>query len=257
MRYENDELFDEYELEKSEPARAVVDEENSEYGVKDDGGKISFVREQLLMIVQLGICIAVVSGALILKAVGGEVYANTATWFFDNYNDTIFTSDELVPSIFRDETVIAEESLKTYSDTNAGVIAESVKKSAVPPVEKGVMTSPFGERKNGDSTEYHKGIDISADKGSNIYCVLDGTVFSAQKNESYGNYAVIDHGNGLKTLYAHCDKLLVSENDSVKAGDKIAVVGETGDAQGIHLHFEFINGSDNLDPRLLLGDVYG
>ena len=79
---------DEYELEKSEPARAVVDEENSEYGVKDDGGKISFVREQLLMIVQLGICIAVVSGALILKAVGGEVYANTATSVRDSPNSS-------------------------------------------------------------------------------------------------------------------------------------------------------------------------
>lgn len=257
MRYENDELFEEEEQEELQQKDSVTDEEEIGSKIKNDIKKISFVREQLLTFVQLGICIAVVAGAIILKSIGGELYANSATWFFDNYNDTIFTSDEILPSIFRDETVVAEESMKTYSETNTEAIAESVKKSFAAPVEKGVLTSSFGERKNGDSSEYHKGIDISAEKGSSICSVLDGVVCAAEKNESYGNYVVIDHGDDLKTLYAHCDKLLVSKNQNVKAGDKIAAAGSTGDAQGVHLHFELIKSGKNIDPKLLIGDVYG
>ena len=70
---------------------------------------------------------------------------------------------------------------------------------------------------------------------------------------SYGNYVVVDHGNGLSTLYAHMSALTVSAGQSVSAGQQVGLVGSTGSSTGPHLHFEVrINGS-NVDPAPYLG----
>ena len=87
-------------------------------------------------------------------------------------------------------------------------------------------------------TDFHRGIDIPAAVGTDIYAAQTGKVVVATKHSSYGNYIVVDHGGGISTLYAHCSKLLVSVGDTVKQGDHIAEMGATGNVTGPHLHFE-------------------
>lgn len=95
-------------------------------------------------------------------------------------------------------------------------------------------------------SETHGGIDICVSGGSYgkaISAAASGTVITASYHYSYGNYVMIDHGNGLATLYAHCSSLAVGAGQSVSAGQTIAYVGDTGYVSGPHLHFEVrVNG---------------
>ncbi|MBQ7298518.1 MAG: peptidoglycan DD-metalloendopeptidase family protein [Clostridia bacterium] len=92
--------------------------------------------------------------------------------------------------------------------------------------------------------EFHNGIDIPAGYGTAIYAADGGTVLISEKHYSYGNYIVIDHGNGLSTLYAHNTKNLVKVGDVVDRGQQIATCGSSGDSTGNHLHFSVrIDGS--------------
>jgi murein DD-endopeptidase MepM/ murein hydrolase activator NlpD len=70
----------------------------------------------------------------------------------------------------------------------------------------------------------------------------------ATYHNSYGNYVVIDHGDGVSTVYAHCSKLNVTKGATVKKGDKIGEVGTTGNSTGNHLHFEFRLNGKYIDP---------
>ncbi|MBR5741594.1 MAG: peptidoglycan DD-metalloendopeptidase family protein [Firmicutes bacterium] len=84
----------------------------------------------------------------------------------------------------------------------------------------------------------HKGTDFAAQTGDSIYAVDDGVVTFSGESGTYGYLVKLSHGNGYETYYAHCSKLLVNVGDSVKKGDVIALVGQTGRASGPHLHFE-------------------
>ena len=92
-------------------------------------------------------------------------------------------------------------------------------------------------------SSYHTGADICAAYGSPILAADSGVVVTAGYHPSYGNYVVINHGNGMRTLYAHASSLNVHVGQSVKQGDVIAYVGSTGNSTGNHCHFEvFVNG---------------
>ena len=104
------------------------------------------------------------------------------------------------------------------------------------------ISSNFGPRKApvpGAST-FHRGLDIPASKGTKVIAADSGKVVVAKTghNGGRGNYVVIDHGNGIGTLYQHLNKYIVTVGQSVKQGDKIAEVGNTGIGTGPHLHFE-------------------
>lgn len=104
------------------------------------------------------------------------------------------------------------------------------------------ISSNFGPRKAptpGAST-YHRGLDIPASKGTKVIAADSGKVVVAKTgyNGGRGNYVVIDHGNGIGTLYQHLNKYIVTVGQSVKQGDKIAEVGNSGIGTGPHLHFE-------------------
>ena len=91
----------------------------------------------------------------------------------------------------------------------------------------------------------HTGTDITGTgHGSNIYASAAGTVVTARwGNRGYGNYIIINHGDGIQTLYAHCSNLYVKVGQYVNQGDIIAAMGSTGNSTGTHLHFEIrING---------------
>lgn len=122
------------------------------------------------------------------------------------------------------------------------------------PLTDGVYTSYFGERTDpieGDE-DYHKGIDIAADEGEPIMAVFDGVVASVGEDERSGKYVFLEHGKGVVTLYCHCSEITVKEDEKVKQGDVIALVGSTGYSTGPHLHFEVRMNGESVDPLPLL-----
>lgn len=123
-------------------------------------------------------------------------------------------------------------------------------KFTVKPVS-GTITSRFGRRSSpgGIGSTNHKGLDIAAPNGTSIYAAADGTVeFSGYKG-SLGKLVIINHGNGIKTYYAHCSSLKVSAGQKVSAGTNIAAVGKTGTATGYHLHFEIRVNGTSVNPQ--------
>ena len=108
----------------------------------------------------------------------------------------------------------------------------------------GTITSQFGHRIDPLTGEVssHTGTDIACAEGTPILTAADGTVTVANGLDSwggsYGYYIQIDHGNGLKTLYAHCSSICVTTGQQVQAGEVIGYVGHTGRVTGNHLHLE-------------------
>jgi murein DD-endopeptidase MepM/ murein hydrolase activator NlpD len=118
---------------------------------------------------------------------------------------------------------------------------------------QGRITGKFGPR--GERSR-HKGIDIDGQAGEEIKAVASGTVTQAGIRGKYGRVAIIDHGDGLTTLYAHLGKLMVRVGDRVERGDPIAEVGRSGNATGTHLHFEVHRDGRPVDPiRYLQSDA--
>ena len=116
----------------------------------------------------------------------------------------------------------------------------------------GYVSSIYGYRSFDDS--FHKGIDIAGvAEGTDIYAVYSGTVVRSELNQNgYGNFIVIDHGNGYCTAYAHMSFRNVSVGDTVSVGEVIGGIGTTGDSTGIHLHFEVRWGDEFRNPANFL-----
>ena len=113
----------------------------------------------------------------------------------------------------------------------------------------GVLTSPFGSRVSPTSGEpaFHYGLDLAADEGTPITAFADGTVREVGESD-YGKYLIVDHAGGFSTLYAHCSSILLGVGDEVLCGGEIALVGQTGNATGPHLHLELWKDGMALDP---------
>jgi len=115
----------------------------------------------------------------------------------------------------------------------------------------------YGTVSQGYDATKHTGIDISAEQGIAVIAAADGTVSHIQTwdgstttgDQSYGNMVQITHADERTTLYAHLSKVLVSSGDSVSAGETIGYVGNTGNADGAHLHFEVRQSGQTVDPR--------
>lgn len=117
------------------------------------------------------------------------------------------------------------------------------------------VTSEFGYRSDPftGQTKGHTGIDIAVPTGTPVRAALPGVVTKATYNAGgYGYYVMIDHGNGMVTLYAHNSKLLVSVGDTVEAGDTVSLSGSTGRSTGPHLHFEVRVNGQRVNPRSYL-----
>lgn len=105
---------------------------------------------------------------------------------------------------------------------------------------KGWISSRFGYRISPftNEKEFHSALDISSRMGTPIISPSDGVVASVGKSYGYGKTLTINHGYGLKTKYAHLDKSLVKKGETVKRGQQIALMGNTGRSTGPHLHYE-------------------
>ncbi|OQA37486.1 MAG: Murein hydrolase activator NlpD precursor [Acidobacteria bacterium ADurb.Bin340] len=100
----------------------------------------------------------------------------------------------------------------------------------------------------------HRGVDLTGPTGSDIYAALDGRVVEAARHRQYGNYVLLDHGNGVTTLYAHNKANCVRVGDVVLRGQKIAELGRTGNATGPHLHFELRLDGVHQNPLPFMND---
>ena len=119
---------------------------------------------------------------------------------------------------------------------------------------RNIVTSEFGYRRDPftGETKGHSGMDLAVPTGTSVRAALPGTVTVSQYSSSYGYYVMIDHGNGLSTLYAHNSKLLVSVGQTVNAGDIVSLSGSTGRSTGPHVHFEVRINGERTNPRSYL-----
>ena len=147
-------------------------------------------------------------------------------------------ADELYDGIWNNRYV------KAYSNIS---IPDSFRidiSSFVMPVE-GKITSPFGPRRR----RFHYGTDLKLQTGDTVYAAFEGKVRVKQyEKRGYGYYLVLRHPNGLETVYGHLSRFLVVEEESVEAGQPIALGGNTGRSTGSHLHFECRFLGQAIDP---------
>jgi len=114
----------------------------------------------------------------------------------------------------------------------------------------GRITDTFGWRRDPFTGRrgFHAGIDIANDIGTPVYATADGIISETNRKSDYGNFILINHGNSLRTRYAHLYKILVKEGERVEKGQIIGLMGSTGRSTGSHLHYEVIKGKQELSP---------
>lgn len=118
----------------------------------------------------------------------------------------------------------------------------------------GTVTSGFGYRvhPSDNKVRFHYGLDIGAREGSEVGAAADGTVMAVGDSTSYGLYVILEHEDGLKSLYAHLGEISVRDGEAVTAGGTVGLVGSTGNATGACLHFELIVGGNYVNPAYYL-----
>ncbi len=183
----------------------------------------------------------------------GKEYNINLVTYIDNqkvYSEELmsFSVTDPIPQIVERGTRANSISMGSYT------VVQTMGMFCWPAVDLYTITSPYGNRSLGN----HKGIDISGANASGKLVVAGaaGTVTEAGwSTGGYGNYVIINHGNGVETLYAHMldNSLMVNAGDTVVKGQAIGRVGNTGYSFGAHLHFEVRINGNKLDPAPFLG----
>jgi len=123
---------------------------------------------------------------------------------------------------------------------------------------RGIFTDGFGRRKDPFTghTAFHRGLDISARRGTAVVSPADGIVVFAGRNGGLGKVVRISHGFGYTTVYGHLNKILVSSGEEVHRNQQIALLGSTGRSTGPHLHYEVHQDGRAVDPLYYILDIY-
>lgn len=145
---------------------------------------------------------------------------------------------------------------RTSKPSYIKVIPEEKKSGYISPLPKGSYrtSSKFGYRIHPiyKSKRFHGGVDFAAPKGTKVFSTNSGIVEHSGWSDSYGNFIIVKHEDGRKSIYAHLDKLNVSKGTKVEKGAIIGFVGMTGSATGNHLHFEIVDSGKKIDPVSLI-----
>lgn len=105
---------------------------------------------------------------------------------------------------------------------------------------------------------FHPGVDLAAAKGSPVYPIMDGTVESIDRTRiGFGNYVVVDHGSGFKSLYAHMSKIEVKQGEKIDKNSIVGLVGSVGWSSGPHLHLQVLEEGHWTNPKSFLEGYLG
>jgi murein DD-endopeptidase MepM/ murein hydrolase activator NlpD len=181
------------------------------------------------------------------------------------------SSKQAIVSTLSDTEKELQEQLEEFEQHKKEIQSEIAKQAAkytgtpVAPSAAGYISPLAGKTKNNITTGYlgyagHTGVDFACSSGTPVLAVKSGTVYKSTakmsngKYVSYGEYIIIDHGDGTMTLYAHmlAGSRLVSPGDTVSQGQQIGSVGSTGNSTGPHLHFEVFSGGKRVNPTSYL-----
>ncbi len=154
--------------------------------------------------------------------------------------DRVFIPDVTAPRSTRPSEIHPPE-------TTGDISVQKFPGEFIWPVD-GVVTSRFGIRWG----KRHDGIDIAAPEGTPVLAAAAGTVLFSGAEGGYGKLIILQHEKNMITIYAHNRELLVRESDTVRQGQKIAEVGQTGRATGPHVHFEIREGRTPRNPLFFL-----
>jgi murein DD-endopeptidase MepM/ murein hydrolase activator NlpD len=142
------------------------------------------------------------------------------------------------------------------SSVRSAVERQQILANATPSIwpTTGWLTSDFGGRRDPftGGSDYHAGLDISADKGKPVRATADGTISEAAWSGNYGNMVLVAHRFGLSTRYGHLSRLAVTPGQTVRRGDVIGFVGSTGRSTSPHLHYEVLLNGEAINPLRFL-----
>jgi len=165
--------------------------------------------------------------------------------------DDIASEGRLVPTYSQSLEQFSYLRAANFSRTGEDFLRRGLK-NVVPslwPVN-GRLLSRFGDRSDPFSGEgaFHTGVDISAPTGTPVRAAADGVVFNAEYNGRYGKLVMIDHGNGMRTWYAHLSRFEVLPGQAIRRGEIVGYSGATGRVTSPHLHFEVRLGGNPVNP---------
>ena len=178
-----------------------------------------------------------------------------ATKLMSSIGDAFKSGSISILTIFEKLGKNTTKALQSVGANFAGIGGGLTSSGLTFPTDSRTITSWFGYRNDtgGVGSTYHQGIDIGAGMGEPIYAAMAGTVTTAGAYGGYGNAVIIDHGNGLQTLYGHQSAVAVGSGQQVAQGQVIGYVGSTGNSTGPHLHFSIMVNGEQVDPTMFLG----
>ncbi len=260
------------DAKRSEGKDEIRDKQENVSEKEDAKKKKAFGLQGLqLLIVQSAACILVILLALVLRLVGGELFASVGALLKQGLTDNTLISsvgslfDGAQPTNGNDQTNSGTDtadavsvSAKAYKPA-AAAAQEADSASALSnegaicaPLLGGEISSRFGEREDPfdtQSTAVHHGLDIAAPEGTMLFAMMDGLVVDVDYEENgYGHHMIVQCADGNRYLYAHCVEIFVKVGDTVSAGEAVAKVGSTGRSTGPHLHIEWYINGEQIDP---------
>lgn len=157
-----------------------------------------------------------------------------------------------VASVETAETAIGD-GVEVIKEENKYIKVNGIKIESMPldPSNRIIISSRYGDISSIRSSS-HKGLDLACKTGTDIKAIAKGTIIYAEDDGALGNLVKIEHGNGVQTWYAHCNKIYAKVGQEVEPGDVIASVGSTGNSTGPHLHLEIHVNGKAINPQLYI-----